>query len=57
MHYDGFRATISHCFELNCVTCGGLEKEIVQILHESGLERERCEDLTSKTHVEERIHP
>ena len=50
-------ATISHCFELDCVTRGRLEKEIVQILHEGGLEREHGKNLSGKTHVQERIHP
>ena len=57
MQHDGYRAIISHRFELNCVIRRRLKKEIVQILHKSGLERGYCEDLTGKGHVEERIHP
>ena len=57
MQHDGYRAKISHRFELDCVICGRLKKEIVQVLHKSRLERGHCEELTSKGHVEERIHP
>ena len=57
MQHGGYRAMISHRFELNCVICRGLKKEVVQILHKSGLERGHCEDLTGEGHVEERIHP
>jgi hypothetical protein len=57
MQHDGYRVMISHRFELDCVICRRLEKEIVQILHKSGLERGYCEDMIGKGHVEERIHP
>jgi hypothetical protein len=57
VRYHGLKATITHCFELDCVTCGRLEKKIVQILHESGLEREYCKNMSDKTHVQECIHP
>jgi len=51
MQHDGYRAMVSHRFELDCVICRRLEKEIVQILHKIGLERGHCEDPTGKGHV------